>query len=134
MWQVVSIIVGLIAGLAVLFLGHMVTLSIYPFPQDFDSRSPELAKQFIDSLPLKVYIYRVITHVMMCFTSGLTAALVANHGKRQIGLITGFLVLITVIYRDFRYEYPHMYVTTDICLSIIIGFSGILLASRKDDK
>jgi hypothetical protein len=132
MRQVVSILVGLIAGLAVFFLGHMITMSLYPLPDAFGSEID--TKDIVDGLSIKAYIVKAFTHILMCFTSGLTAALVAIKGKRQAGLIAGFIAFIVVTYRDFRYEYPYQYVLTDLGLCLIIGFSGVLLASRKEDR
>ena len=131
MWNIVSIISGLIAGLAVLFLGFIFQTNLWPIPDEMDIENAFLIEKFLKGLPDIAFISKIITHSLMCFAGGLIAALVANQNKAQAGIITMLLLFTLVLYRDFRFVYPTLYVVSSLFTSGIAGFLGVLLASKR---
>jgi hypothetical protein len=131
MWQLVSVGSGLIGGLAVLFLGFIIQTNIWPVPDVFNQENGFSMTTFLNDLPLSAYVTKVITHALMCFATGLIAALIGNHGKAQTGIIALLLMFTLVLYRDFRFVYPTAYVMTSLFASGILGFFGVLIGSRK---
>lgn len=120
---------GLIAALAVFFLGYMIFNGMYPSP------TVELARKdmniYLNQLPLQAYIIKVCMHCLSCLAGGLVAALVTPKAKYQSGIITLILVLIVVVYRDTMYEYPSIYVVSDFLVSCILGFAGIMMGGNR---
>lgn len=131
MWQLVSIGSGLIGGLAVLFLGFIIQTNLWAIPDNFNQDDAILMETFLKQLPDVAYVSKVITHALMCFASGLIAALIAKEGKAQTGIIAILLTFTLVLYRDFRFVYPTAYVMTSLFMSGILGFFGVLIGSRR---
>jgi len=131
MWQLVSISSGLIGGLAVLFLGFIIQTNIWPIPDAINQENGFLMEFFLNKLPFAAYVSKVVTHALMCFSAGLIAALIANEGKAQTGIVALLLMFTLVLYRDFRFVYPTAYVMTSLFASGILGFFGVLIGSRK---
>ena len=124
-----AILSGLIAALAVFFLGYMIFNGMYPTPIG------ELSKAdmsiYLKQLPLQAYIIKVCMHCLSCLAGGLVAALVTPKSKYQSGIITLILVLIVVVYRDTMHEYPSYYVVTDFLVCCILGFAGIMMGGNR---
>ena len=131
MWQIVAVVSGLIAGLAVLFLGFLVNINLWPMPVNIDPDHVINMENFIKGLPDRFFIAKVVVHALMCFAGGLVASLVANVNKAQAGAITILLLFSIVLYRDFEYVYPTLYVVASLFASGITGFFGVLIGSRR---
>ena len=131
MWQVVAIGSGLIGGLAVLFLGFIFQTNLWPIPDQYNQDDALVMETFLKNLPDVAYFSKIITHALMCFASGLISALIAREGKAQTGVIAILIAFTFVLYRDFRFVYPTVYVMISLFTSGILGFFGVLIGSRK---
>lgn len=130
MWSVVSILSGLIAGMAVVFLGLMVGMGLHPLPESVTTSNTDAMNAFLATLPNSAFWIKGATHTIACFVGGLVGGLVANKGKVQVASTTVLLLFTLVIFRDFRFNYPSIYVVVDLCSSMVFGFVGVLLGSR----
>lgn len=128
-----SVLAGIIAGLSFIFFGLMITSSLYPYPVDLDYKNMASMSQFLKGLPDKAYVVKVIIHGLAAFAAGLVGSLVAVKSKRQTGIFAALAIYILILYRDFRFEYPTVYVMVDLCISAILAFFGVIIGGRRDN-
>lgn len=124
-----AIFSGLIAAFAVFFLGFMIFNGMYPTPMGEISKAE--MNIYLSKLPLQAYIIKVCMHCLSCLAGGLVASLVTPKFKYQSGIITLVLVLCVFVYRDTMYEYPSIYVVTDLSVCCILGFAGIMMGGNR---
>jgi hypothetical protein len=130
-WQLVAVISGIIAGLAALFLGFLININLWSMPENLDGKNTASVEYFIKGLPDIFFITKIIVHALMCFLGGLIASLVANTNKAQAGAITILLLFSIVLYRDFEYVYPTLYVVCSLFAAGILGFFGVVIGTRR---
>lgn len=128
---IIGVCAGLIAAMSALFLGLMLLMGLNPIPDSVETGNLDAMNAFIGTLRDGAYIIKAFTHIIVCFSSGLVASLVSKPYKFQAGIITALLAFMLVVFRDFRYVYPSAYVVTDLALSAIAGFIGVMIGGNR---
>lgn len=127
----IAILSGLIAGMCAIFLGLMLLSGLYPTPDEINASNVEVMNAFIQQLPDNAFIIKALTHIVACFAAGLVAALVSRPYKIQAGIISTLLIYTLVIFRDFRFTYPTVYVVSDLAICAIVGFAAVMIGSNR---
>lgn len=127
-----SAVAGIIAGLCAIFMGLMLSTSMFPYPSDLDTGNMHEMSTFFKSLPDQAFYIKAIIHIIAAFSAGMVASLVSEKHKIQTGVFAAFSIFILILYRDFRFEYPTVYVVVDLSISAIAAFIGVLIGARGD--
>ena len=131
MQSILGICGGIISGLAIWFLGTMVFTSLYPYPNSLDLADKLALQEFYNSLPRYAYVVKIIIHVFTIFTSGLIASIIAKHLRFQSGIFAVLPFLIYFIVSDFKFDFPTLYVVSNISLISIVAFASILYGGTR---
>lgn len=130
--SIVAVLSGIICGLSIWFLGLMVFTSLYPYPSDIDLSDRTSFQSFIQMLPTKAYVIKILFNCMSVITAGLVASIIGKKLRFQSGLLAGLPFLVYFIVHDFTYTYPTFFVVTDICLSALLGFIAIYYGGSRN--
>jgi hypothetical protein len=124
----IATITGLIAGSLLIFIGNMVFMSLYP-TDAISSTTEGLDFNYISNAG---YCTRLVAHGLGAFIAGLVAALVAIKTKYSSGVTSFLVIFIGIIYFVFANAYPTWFVVSDITVTAILGFLGVIVgASRR---
>ncbi len=131
MKSILAVLVGVIGGLTIWFLGLMVFSSMFPYPIGIDLEDRKAVQVFLDSLTTEAHIINIITHALSVFAAGLLGSIINQKWRIQAGLIAVLPFMITYIYSDFNFKYPTYYVVTDVSLIIVMAFIGIFYGASR---
>ena len=103
MKNLLAIITGIIAGLAVWFLGYLIFTSMYPLPNDLNLEDRKELAEYVTNLPPKAYITQIIAHCATLFMVGLVSSIIGKSWRIQSGIIAVLPFLVYFIYENFDF-------------------------------
>lgn len=132
MRSILSIIAGLIVGVFGVFLIKMINLSLYPIPIDLDVNDSSRVQSYTNALPYSAFILIVIAHIVGASVAAFIAGMVARTQRFYIGILTGSILLLFIIWKAYSIGQPTIINVIDIsstALAVLIGAK--IGASRK---
>ena len=112
-------------------MAQMIREGLYPYPIDLDTNNQTAMVEWMSSLPTKAFIIIAISHGLAAFSAGLISSLVAGYSRMTFGVISVCIIFIPVMIYLFTYYFPVWFVVTDTCVTVVLGFVGVLIGSAR---
>ncbi len=95
--RILAIILGVVAGIIIVFIGDATVHSINPPPLGLEYMDKNVMNDYIAKIPTYVMVIMVIFWLLSSFVAGLVAALVKRSEWKKVALITGSILLATAL-------------------------------------
>jgi len=112
-------------------MAQMIKEGLYPTPADLDYSSKSAVDQWFATLPDKAFWIIAVSHCLAAFAAGLISALVSEGHRIIYGITSFFVIFISVVVYLFTYSLPTWFVVTDTISTALLGFSGVVLGSKR---
>jgi len=93
MKRLFAIILGVVAGIAIVFIGDSTCKALSPLPKGLDSGNRDEMRIFIDSIPIYVLVIMTIFWLGSSFLGAMLAVKINRVYWKQTALITGGILL-----------------------------------------
>lgn len=97
MKRVFAIIIGVVAGFAIIFIGDATTHALSPLPHGLDYTNRAEMREYIASVPLYVLIIMVIFWLASSFLGAMLASRLHRIEWKRTSLITGGILMAAAI-------------------------------------
>jgi hypothetical protein len=97
MKRVFSIVAGVIAGFAIVFMGDATTHSLSPLPKGLDYSNRNEMRDYIASIPMYVLIIMVIFWLASSFLGAMLTARINRQEWKRAALTTGGILMAASI-------------------------------------
>jgi len=97
MKKVLAIVIGVVAGFAVMFMGEATTSSLSPMPAGLNTRNRDEMRVFIESIPMYVLVLLIIFWLASSFLGAMLASRINRSNWKNVSIITGSILLATTI-------------------------------------
>ena len=105
--QIISVVVGVIGGMAAMMVINYISGLMYPIPQALDTTNAEAMGAYIDQLPIMAKVIVLISWMVSAFVAGLVAALIAPEGKgRTMAIYAGAALMLGGVVNAFSIPHP----------------------------
>ncbi len=131
MRQLLSIIAGLVTAVLIIIMAQMIKEGLYPTPLDLNYSNKSAVDQWFATLPSKAFWIIAISHCLAAFAAGLISALVSEGNRIIFGMISFSVIFVSVLIYLFTYNLPTWFVVTDTVATALLGFSGVVLGSKR---
>ncbi len=125
-----AIVVAVIVGLLISVIGMMIYNSLYPYPMDLNIRDHGSMSSFLHDLPNKAYAIKIFVNIISAFCAALLSSIISR-SKRRFGIIGLTLFMLIILYRDSKYDYPHLYFIIGMTLTFVSGLFGLFVGTRR---
>lgn len=131
MKRITAVIVGFIAGMILVSLGHMLSTINHPPPADLSIHDKEGLDTYIKSMPLTAYLFVVLSHFLASLIGSFVAARISDQYKFYFGLFVGALFVIATISSNLSLPRSPKFVILDIGLALVATYLGAKLGSQS---
>jgi hypothetical protein len=76
--NIISSLLGVLAGIFIIFLLEVLSHIIYPLPQGIDINDHEAIKAFTSSAPAVIFILLIVSYAIGSLIGGMVASLIAT--------------------------------------------------------
>jgi len=97
MKKVLAVVVGVVAGFAIVFIGDATSHSLSPLPKGLDYTNRDEMRVYIESIPISVLIIMVIFWLASSFLGAMLAARINRANWKRTALITGGILMAAAI-------------------------------------
>ena len=92
--NVIAVVVGMIAGMAVNMAFVIMNLALYPMPEGVNFNDKEGLVEYIETLPLLALLIVLVAHLSQAFVGGWVAARISANRPMFVAMIVGALTLV----------------------------------------
>ena len=92
--NVIAVVVGMIAGMAVNMAIVVMNLALYPMPEGVDFNDKDGLAEYIGSLPVLALLIVIVAHLGQAFVGGWVAARISANRMMMVAMIVGALSLV----------------------------------------
>lgn len=97
MRKVISVILGVVTGFIIIFIGDATTHALYPVPPGLDYANREQVRAFVDSVPMVVKIIMVVFWLGSAFLGAMLASRINRNDWKRTSIITGSILLAAAL-------------------------------------
>ncbi len=132
-WRnVLAVIAGIIAGMALNMLLIMASPRIIPLPEGMDPTSARSIAEHMDLFQFKHFIMPFLAHALGTLAGAWIAVLIASSHKLLLAFIIGFLFLLGGISNFFQIPSPLWFIIVDLTLAYLpFAWLGYYLGSKQ---
>lgn len=128
--RVLSVLAGLAAGFATVFLIEMISTSLYPMPAGLDPANAAAMKAYIAALPAAAFALVLTAMFSGALVAALTAARLAGR-QRLAGWIAGGIVVAATVINIFAIPHPLWFAAASVGLAAIGAGLGARLGGAS---
>lgn len=130
-WNILAVIVGIVAGSIVNMMLVMVGALAIPAPAGVDASNLDSIKASIHLFETKHFIFPFLAHAIGTLAGGLVAALIAASSRMVVALVVGAFFLFGGIVASILIPAPTWFVAADMLLAYIpMAFIGWKLSGK----
>jgi hypothetical protein len=111
-----SIILGIVAGMATIIGGHFLCAMLYPPPSGVDMMQPEGVSAYIATMPVAAFCVVLAVYFVASVVGGATAALVAGRAPLAHAGFVGLLLTIAGAINVVRITHPMWFAVTSLAI------------------
>jgi hypothetical protein len=127
--RVLSVLAGLAAGFATVFLIEMISTSLFPMPAGLDPANAEAMRAYIAALPAAAFALVLFAMFSGALVAGLTAARLAGR-QRRAGWIAGGIVVAATVINIFAIPHPQWFAAASVGLAAVGAWLGARLGGE----
>lgn len=129
--QIISVVVGVIAGMVAMMIVNYISVAMYPMPQALDTSNPELMAEYIAGLPMLAKLIVLVSWIVSAFVAGFVAAKIAPDDKaRTMAIIVGALLMLGGIANAFMIPHPMWMLIIGLLQYIPVAHIGAKIAGK----
>jgi len=129
--KIISVILGFIAGIALVYVGDSVCMRLYTPPIGLNPLDQENVNSYVAATPIYVMVVMLFFWMLSSFFGGLVAALCNRPDWKTTSLITGGVLLAAAILNMINVHHPTWMVISAIVLYLPVAYLGGLVVSGK---
>ncbi len=129
-----SIFVGIVSGVIVLFLIELIGHLIFRPPNNIDYTDIEALKQHTKNAPVFIFIMLIIAYSIGSFIGGFIAGLLSKEKKTDNAVTVGGILLGFGTYSLFSLPHPTWVIICSLLVFIPFSWIGGKTAERKKSK
>ena len=135
MRNLISVFLGVISGIFIIFSLEIVNHIIYPIPKGMDLNNTEALNAYTSAAPMIVFILLIISYSLGSLVGGLVSSSIATYNKMTQSITTGGILMGLGVYNLFMIPHPIWTIIISIFLfipcSYLGGYLGIKLSTKK---
>jgi hypothetical protein len=131
MKNVLAVICGVIAGVAIVFTGDSITHAAYPPPASLNANDNAQINAYVSSAPFHIMLAMIIFWLLSSFIGGLTAALINRQQHKKVSTITGSILLAAAIINMMIIPHPLWMWAISALLYIPVARTGGNIVGRE---
>ncbi|MEM6879388.1 MAG: hypothetical protein AAF544_12555 [Bacteroidota bacterium] len=116
--NILSVIIGLVAAVAIFTLAETINSSLHPAPADLNIEDPAAVKAFYQSQPLSLWLLVLSGWVLGSLACGFLIKLVSKSDRKQLPIIAGGLLTLSAVANFFLIPHPTWFVVTGLLVFI----------------
>lgn len=136
MRNALSVFLGVLTGIFIIFSLEIVSHIIYPIPEGTDLNDAEAINAYTNSAPVIIFILLIISYSLGSLLGGLVSSSVATHNKMTKSITTGGILMGLGVYNLFMIPHPVWTIIISVFLFIPCsywgGYWGIKLSSKRN--
>lgn len=106
MKKILSIVLGVITGFAIVFTGDSTASAIHPWPANLDYHNRDVLRDYINTIPLAVMIVMIIFWLGSSLLGAMVAARINRTEWRKTALITGAILMAAALFNLVTIPHP----------------------------
>ncbi len=131
--SILSVIVGILAGMVAIFLLQLVGHRLYPPPPGLDPANVEAFKAFVATAPVGMLLSVIVAWAGGAFVGGFVAALLSERRRVLHGLAVGGIQTLLAIAQLSMIPHPLWFTVLGVSIFLPIGGLAGLLVGREPD-
>ena len=124
--RISSILTGIAAGIAVLFLVEMISHQIYPLPAGLNPEKPEDMREIMKLMPLNALIIVFIGDFLCALAGGIVCTIMSKEFKFKNVMVVGLILTVFGILNFMTVPHPLWFMIG----SLAIYFAGAFLGYK----
>lgn len=128
--SIVGVIAGVFTAFIIVFLGEMLSQSVFMAPENLNYADPKALKKFMDSLPLSAFLLLIFIWATSVFSGGLISGLISPNNWARISLITGSILLVGNIINMFMVPHPIWMNVVSVLMYLPLAYVGSKVVNR----
>jgi hypothetical protein len=136
MRNALSVFLGVLTGIFIIFSLEIVSHIIYPIPEGTDLNNADAINAYTSAAPVIVFILLVVSYSLGSLVGGLVSSSVATLNKMTKSITTGGILMGLGVYNLFMIPHPVWTIIVSIFLfipcSYLGGYLGIRISSKKE--
>lgn len=128
--NILSVLTGMIVGVAFIFLFEKLSHTLYPLPEGIDFNDPEVVKELMSKAPLGALLLVILASAIGAFTGGLTASLIANNPRHTKSIIVGCILLVAGIMNLIKIPHTLWFAIVQLLVYIPFVYFGYLVSLK----
>lgn len=129
-----SIFVGIISGVIILFLIELIGHLIAPPPINIDYKDINALKDYTKHAPIIIFVMLIIAYSVGSFVGGLIAGLLSKEKKTDNAVTVGGILLGLGTYNLFSLPHPTWVIVIALLVFIPFSWFGGRIAEKKKNK
>ncbi len=136
---VLSVVLGIVAGMIVMMSLHMASTLVYPLPEgvDFmgqDAENQARLKEWFGTLPTGAWLLAIASHGLGCMAGAFVAMLVSGRRSLVPPLVVGAFFTMCGIVNLSSLPHPSWFAFADLPIYLVLALVAALLLKRKADE
>jgi hypothetical protein len=133
MKNVIAVIVGLLAGMAVnMALIVLNTSVLYPAPEGMDMMNPDEMNAYVATLPAMAFVVVMAAHLGQAFVGGWVAAKLGSSRPIQLAMVIGIFSLVGGIMNMMTITEGPAWMAIELPLYLVVAWlAGRMVASGR---
>lgn len=129
--NILSIISGTVTGIIVTLISRIFLIIQFPFPEELNWELVADQNTYIASIPDYGLWLFIATHSLGAFLTGLITSLIARKNRILVGSVALLAFLILLFFFIIKLTFPEWFLWADLSLTILFGYFGIYVGSRR---
>jgi len=125
-----ALLSGMLVGYLVIFGIEMISVSMYPPPQNLNPMNYEDLVKMMETIPTAALLIIGLAHIAGTFTGGIVALLIAYRNK-WVGYGFAGLMLALTVFNLITIPHPFWFVIFDICGVLFAAFLYLKLIAKR---
>jgi hypothetical protein len=128
--RILSILTGVIVGVIVISIIEMISSSMYPFPENVDTKDRDIFNVYMSNLPKLAFIIVLLGHALGALAAGFIASKMARIQKKSAAVFSGLILLVATILNIVSFYHPIWFSVIDVVLYVPMALVGFNIQSR----
>lgn len=131
MKKVFPIIIGVVVGFTIVFIGDSVTHRLYPPPAGINFMDKTALDAFVASIPTYVLVIMFLFWMLSSFLGGLVAARFNRVDWKKKSIITGSILMAAALLNMIMIPHPLWMLIASVILYMPVSFLGGWMVKPK---
>lgn len=128
--RILSIVVGIAVAIILVMLTDEISGKMAPAPPNIDFKNHEQAVQFMQTLPLNVFITVLIGYALAAFAGAVTATLISGRTNVRPAMVIGIVLTIGGIMNLVGLPHPIWFMVINVPEYLVFAYLGYMVSKK----